>query len=80
MKLRNYVVHNEGYMCEDADTYTVKAKNDTEALQEILDWDDNKEDYDTWEEYLDDCESANGDGMPYISVFSVEDEETIFGK
>lgn len=79
--MKKYVVHYSDYMGDSPYMESVEATDNTEAIIYAMDIDEQlaKEEGFSTEELIESAKESNGDGMPYIMIFSVEDNKVIFG-
>lgn len=78
--MKKYVVSTSDYMGEGPDMNMYEAENDESAILEMFpDAYGEMEDGMTIEQYMKYLKDQNGDGQPYIQIFSVESNKVIFG-
>jgi hypothetical protein len=85
-----FVVSTGGYMLESPTTFSIEADSLTELLMDYME----REDYDSDEDFaeenglpfpfdendlIDKFEDSNGDGQPYVTIFSVDDDKVVVG-
>lgn len=87
--MKTYIISHDGYMSEGCDIYKTQAEDLVDALGELF---GTKEDIEqdmadaaeaevtlTDKQYLEQCKNANGDGMPYYTIYCLEEDKKVFG-
>lgn len=87
--MKTYIISHDGYMGEGCDIYKTQAEDLVDALGELFGTKECMEEDESDEagatvtmtdkQYIKQCKDANGDGMPYYTVYCLEEDKKVFG-